>query len=314
VRSGSRVRILVSFACVYVFWGSTYLAMRFGVEVLPPFVLGASRFLISGPLLLGICLACGVRIRPHGWREFWTIGLIGLLMLVGGNTSVIWSEQVLPSGLAALLVAAIPLFAALIEVVRPQGEGLRARGWVGIGVGFLGLVLLLWPELRKGLAGDTRQAVAAGILLLGTFSWTLASVISRRVKIGVSGFAAAGWEMLFAGVFDLGVLGATHGWHGAVWGRQAWAAVLYLVVFGSLITYTAYIYLLDHVAVSKVTTYAYVNPVIAVVLGAVFLGERFEGVEWFGMAGILVAVFLITSSAGAQAVDEDVTALPADQG
>lgn len=295
-QSAPQGRILVAFACVYLFWGSTYLAMRMGVEVLPPFVLAAVRYCISGPLLLLICLARGVRIKPYSGREFWTLGLIGVLMLVGGNTSVIWAEQWLPTGLAALLVASIPLYAALIEVVRPHGDGLRARGWFGILVGFAGIVLLLWPKLRMGLTGDARQIVAAAVVLGGTLCWTIASVIQRRVKIGVSGFAAAGWQMCFAGFGNTLLLVGSRGWHGARWGVQAWGSIAWLVVCGSLITYSAYIYLLDNVAVSKVATYAYVNPVIAVMLGAVVLHERLVGVEWLGMAGILVAVFLITSS------------------
>jgi drug/metabolite transporter (DMT)-like permease len=313
-----RTRILVSFACVYLFWGSTYLAMRYGVEVLPPFVLGASRFLISGPLLLGICLARGASIRPTSLREFWMLAAIGILMLVGGNTAVIWAEQILPSGFAALIVASIPIYAALIEVIRPRGEGLRPQGWIGIAVGFAGLILLLWPGLKVGLRGDTRQIVSSAVLLCGALSWTIASILSRHTKIGLSGMAAAGWEMLVAGIVDLAILGATRQWHGAHWGMQAWASILWLVIIGSLITYTAYLYLLDHVEVSKVATYAYVNPIIAVALGAIFLHERFIPVEWLGMAAILVAVFLVNSSKtrhapSSAAVAEDITALPAEQ-
>jgi drug/metabolite transporter (DMT)-like permease len=314
----NQTRILVCFACVYLFWGSTYLAMRYGVEVLPPFVLGATRFLISGPLLLGICLVRGVSIKPTSRREFWMLAAIGTLMLVGGNTSVIWAEQILPSGLAALIVAAIPIYAALIEVIRPHGEGLRPQGWIGIAIGFAGLILLLWPGLLVGFHGDTRQIVSSAVLLFGALSWTIASILSRHTKIAISGMAAAGWEMLIAGLIDLAILGGTRQWHGTRWGIQAWASILWLVIVGSLITYTAYLYLLDHVEVSKVATYAYVNPIIAVALGAIFLHERFIPVEWLGMAAILVAVFLVNSSKtrrapSSAAVAEDITALPAEQ-
>ena len=306
-----RSRVLLAFACVYLFWGSTYLAMRMGVEVLPPFLLASVRYCISGPLVLLICLARGMKIRPSGAREFWTLGLIGILMLVGGNTTVIWAEQWIPTGLAALLVASIPLYAALIEVVRPHGDGLKMQGWIGISIGFAGIVLLLWPKLRLGITGDAAQIIAAAVVLVGTFGWTLASVIQRRSTISMSGFAAAGWQMSFAGFGNTLLLLGTRGWHGAHWGVQAWGAIAWLVVCGSLITYSAYIYLLDNVAVSKVATYAYVNPVIAVILGVVVLHEHLVGIEWMGMAGILVAVFLITSSK--RAVAEDVTALPAEQ-
>ncbi len=306
--SSKRTRILLSFACVYLFWGSTYLAMRFGVEVLPPFVLGSARFLISGPLLLGLSAIFGIKIRPSR-QELGRLAIIGVLMLGCGNTAVIWAEQYIPTGLAALLVASIPLYAALIEMLLPKGEGLPLRGWLGIGIGFAGLVFLLWPGLRSGMRGDLRQIIAAGVTLAGALCWTVASVISRRSTIGISGFAAAGWQMVFGALFDVCLMVSTGGYRGAHWGVQAWASVLYLVTFGSLLTYTAYIFLLDNVAVSKVATYAYVNPVIAVILGAIFLQEHLVAMEYVGMGAILLAVFLVTSSkmkSGATTVvDED---------
>ncbi|MBB5318269.1 EamA family transporter [Tunturibacter empetritectus] len=307
----NRTRILLCFACVYLFWGSTYLAMRYGVEVLPPFVLGSVRFLLAGVLMLAASAALKRKMWPNR-QELARLVVIGVLMLGCGNTSVIWAEQYLPTGLAALLVAVVPLYAALIEIVLPRGEGLRAKGWVGICIGFAGIVFLLWPGLREGLRGDSRQIVAAGVTLGGAMCWTGASVISRRSTFQISGFAAAGWEMLFGGVFNALMLVVTKGYHGAQWGLQAWASTLYLVAFGSILTYSAYVYLLDHVAVSKVATYAYVNPVIAVILGVILLKERFVAVEYVGMAAILVAVFLVTSSkmksGAATVVDEDVAA------
>ena len=309
--SPSQTQILLSFGCVYLFWGSTYLAMRFGVEVLPPFVLASSRFLIAGPLLLGLSAAFGMKWRPSR-QELGRLALIGVLMLGCGNTSVIWAEQYIPTGLAALLVAVIPLYAALIEMVLPDGEALPRRGWIGVCLGFAGLVFLLWPELRSGTHGDSKQIVAAAVTLIGSLCWTAASVLSRRSINTISGFAAAGWQIVFGGLFSAMLMIATRGYHGAHWGVQAWSAVLYLVLFGSTLTYTAYIYLLDHVAVSKVATYAYVNPVIAVLLGAIFLREHFVPVEYAGMAAILAAVFLVTSSTlktgAATAVDEDLAA------
>jgi drug/metabolite transporter (DMT)-like permease len=282
--------------------------MRFGVEVLPPFVLGSTRFLISGPLLLGLSAIFGIKIRPSR-QELGRLAIIGVLMLGCGNTAVIWAEQYIPTGLAALLVASIPLYAALIEMLLPKGEGLPLRGWLGIGIGFAGLMFLLWPGLRSGMRGDSRQIIAAGVTLGGALCWTVASVISRRSTIGISGFAAAGWQMVFGALFNMCLMVSTGGYRGAHWGVQAWASVLYLVTFGSLLTYTAYIFLLDNVAVSKVATYAYVNPVIAVILGAIFLHEHLVAVEYVGMGAILLAVFLVTSSkmkgGATTVVDED---------
>jgi drug/metabolite transporter (DMT)-like permease len=308
----NRTRILISFACVYLFWGGTYLAMRFGVEVLPPFVLGSARFLIAGSLLLGLSAIAGIRMRPDR-QELGRLAIIGVLMLGCGNMTVIWAEQYIPIGLAALLVAAIPLYAALIEMVLPHDEGLPLQGWIGVGIGFVGMIFLLWPGLRSGLRGDSRQIVASLVTLAGALFWTFASVLSRRSSFRISGFAAAGWEMLFGGLFNATIMVATGGYHGAQWGAKAWGSILYLVIFGSLLTYTAYIYLLDNVAVAKVATYAYVNPVIAVILGAIFLKERFVTMEYVGMGATLLAVFLVTGSkmkSGAPTVvDEDLTAV-----
>jgi drug/metabolite transporter (DMT)-like permease len=309
--SPNRTRILLSFACVYLFWGSTYLAMRFGVEVLPPFVLGSARFLIAGVVMLAASATLRMKMWPNR-RELVRLVIIGVLMIGCGNTSVLWSEQYIPTGLASLLVASIPLYAALIEMVLPNGEGLPARGWVGVCVGFSGLVFLLWPKLHEGLHGNSQQIIAAGVTLVGTLCWTSASVISRRSTFRISGFAAAGWEMLFGGLFNVLMMVATKGYHGGHWGVQAWASTLYLVTFGSILTYSAYIYLLNNVAVSKVATYAYVNPVIAVILGAIFLKEHFVAVEYVGMGAILIAVFLVTSSkmkrGAATVVDEELAA------
>jgi drug/metabolite transporter (DMT)-like permease len=306
--SSNHARILVSFCCVYVFWGGTYLAMFYGVQVLPPFVLASARYLIAGPIMLALSAVFGLKMLPNK-QEWGRLAIIGVLMLGCGNTSVIWAEQYIPSGLAALLVASIPLYAALIEVVLPRGEGLPPRGWIGVGIGFVGMVFLLWPQLRHGLNGDSREIVAAVITLAGTLCWTAASVISRRSTIRISGVASAGWQMVFGGLFNLCLLAWSGDYRGAKWGMQAWGSIFYLVVFGSLITYTAYIYLLDNVSVSKVATYAYINPVIAVILGVIFVHEHFVAVEYVGMAGILLAVFLVTSSkmksGKSNVVDED---------
>lgn len=290
-----RTRVLIAFACVYFFWGSTYLAIRFGVEVLPPFVLASTRFLISGPLMLAFCALRGARLRLS-WRELGLLAAIGILMLGGGNTGVVWCEQFLPSGLTSLLIAVVPLYVAVGEAVLPRGERLSGKGWTGVAIGFGGLAVLVSPGLRQGLRGDTRQMIGTGVALLSALSWTAGSILSRRSKLAVSPFVAAGWEMLFAGLFNLGVMSLNGGYRESHWGVQAWSSVLYLVTFGSLIGYTAYIYLLDHVPVAKVATYAYVNPVIAVILGAIFLRERMSGIEYVGMGAILIAVYLVTSS------------------
>jgi drug/metabolite transporter (DMT)-like permease len=307
--SPNRAKILIAFACVYLFWGGTFLAMRYGLEVLPPFMIVSVRFVVAGAILLAVCAIRGLKMRPSK-REFGILAIIGVLMLGCGNTAVLWSEQYLSTGLASLLVASIPIFAALIEVVLPHGEGLPARGWTGAAIGFIGIAFLVSPGLHNGLHGDPRQIIAIAVILTGSFLWTAGSVIARRTTIQISSFASAGWQMLLGGFFITIIMFTTGGYRGAHWNMEAWASILYLVTFGSLVGYTAYIYLLHHVAVSKVTTYAYINPIVAVILGAIFLSERFVLAEYVGMFSILLAVFLVTSSklrSGAPAAEvEDV--------
>ena len=286
-------RILVAFGCVYFFWGSTYVAIRFGVEVLPPFVLASVRFLIAGPLMLALCAARGMRLRQSG-RDLAMLAAIGILMLGVGNMGLVWCEQYLSSGLAALLIAVVPVFVALFEAFLPNGEGLRTKGWIGIAVGFCGLVILLWPGLREG--GHSRQLMGSAVAVLSAFAWTCGSILSRRAKVKTSAFVAAAWEMMFAGVFNFGMMWVTGGTYRTHWDLQAVVSIAWLVTFGSLVGYSAYIYLLDHVPVAKVATYAYINPIVAVVLGALLLHERMVPIEYAGMAAILVAVYLVTSS------------------
>jgi drug/metabolite transporter (DMT)-like permease len=287
--------VLIAFGCVYFFWGSTYVAIRFGVEVLPPFVLGAVRYTVSGLLMLVFCWARGISLRLSG-REAWLQATIGVLMLTGGNVGLMYAERTLASGLSALIIAVIPLYVALFEAVAPRGEGLRAKGWVGIAVGFVGLVVLLAPGLRESFHGDQGQLVG-GLFALGcALSWTAGTIMARRFKMPISPFASAGWQMLLAGLFNCVVMLMLNRHADSHWGTQAWSSVLYLVTFGSLVGYTAYIYLLEHVPVAKVATYAYINPIVAVALGALFLHERMVGIEYVGMAAILIAVWLVTSS------------------
>ena len=291
-------RVLIAFACVYLFWGSTYVAIRFGVEVLTPYVLASVRFLIAGPLMLALCAARGMRLRQSR-RDLALLAAMGILMLGIGNMGLVWCEQYLPSGLSALLYAVIPLYVALIEVFLPHGEGLRTRGWIGIFIGFAGLVVLLSPGLRQGLHGKGGILAASIVAVLSALSWTFGSVLSRRAKLKAGAFVAAAWQMLFAGLFNFAVMLVLQGPHAisdARWSRQAVWSIAWLVTFGSLVGYSAYIYLLENVPVAKVATYAYINPIVAVMLGALFLGERLVGIEYLGMAAILIAVYLVTSS------------------
>ena len=302
--------VLIAFACVYFFWGSTFVAIRFGVQALPPFVIASARPLIAGPLLLAICAMRGLKLWQSR-REFAMLAVLGVLMLGIGNTGLVWSEQYLSSGLASLLVAVIPLYVALLEAVLPRGEGLRTRGWLGICVGFIGLIVLLWPGLREGMHGQSGQLKGSLVAVTGAFGWAVGSVLSRRAKLKTPVLVAAGWQITFAGVFNFLLMKLAGEDYHVHFDKQAVLAIAWLVVFGSIVGFSAYVYLLEHVPVAKVATYAYINPIVAVVLGALLLGERLVPIEYVGMAAVLIAVYLVTSSKlkGAKMGDAEVADL-----
>jgi drug/metabolite transporter (DMT)-like permease len=293
-KAPSRTLIAFAFACVYIFWGSTYTAIHIGAENLPAFLLTGIRFLIAGSLML---LWCRIRGLPlvTGRREIVWLAVIGILLLTGGNASLVYSEKYLASGFASLLFASVPIYVALIEMFIPGGEALPARGWLGLLLGFAGLATLLWPSLRHGL-GDHAKLMAILCLLAGAFTWATGSVLSRHLKLPVNSLVAAGWQMVSAGLLNTilaAACGNLHNIHAT--SRSVWA-VAYLIVFGSLVGYTAYVFLLEYVPVAKVATNAYVNPVVAVILGMLILGEQMEVSEYIGMGAIILAVFLVTSA------------------
>ncbi len=291
----SRAQVLAAFAAVYVVWGSTYLAIRFAIETLPPFLMAGARFLASGAALYAWTRAGGAPrpTRLH-WRE---TAVVGAFLLVGGNGGVAWAEQRVPSGLAALLVATVPLWMVLLEWWRSGGVRPGWRTWAGIATGFLGLGILVGPaELLGGGAAD---GVGAAALVLASILWAVGSVYSRRAALPESPLQATGMEMLAGGALLVLVGSAVGEWGrldpGAVSGRSL-LALAYLVVFGSGLGFTAYVWLLKHVEVAKVSTYAYVNPVVAVFLGWLLAGEAVTARTLAAAAVIVVAVAFITSA------------------
>jgi drug/metabolite transporter (DMT)-like permease len=286
----SRRLLILAFASVYLAWGSTYLAIRVGVAHTPPTVLAGLRFLLAGGGML-LALAATGRLAPTSGRELRAIGIMAVLMLLGGNGLVVWAEQSVPSGLAALLVATVPLWMAGLAALPPARERLPPAAVAGVGLGFLGVAVLVRPDVGGG--GDLWHALA---LVLASFSWSCGSIYARHAGIKADPITVTAWEMFFAGLLFLALGTVT----GGVWQAQldatGIAAIIYLVTIGSWVGFTAYIWLLAHVPAAKAATYAYVNPVIALLLGWWLLDEPITPAIVAGSSIVVVAVALVTSA------------------
>lgn len=294
--SSHRLKVVVAFALVYVFWGSTYLAIGIADdEHLPPFVMCAIRFFIAGPIMLAACAVMGRSVRVAR-KELARLALIGCMLLVGGNGGLAWAEQYVPTGFAALIVAITPIWFVLLEAFVFRGDRLSSRGVAGVVLGFCGIAILFWPKFEYRETLGIMQLVCATTLLFSSFSWAFGSVLSRRWQLAVDPFVATAWEMIFAGCGHVVLSLVTGQYRRAVITPRALTAVLYLVVFGSWVGYSAYIWLLKHVPTPKVATYAYVNPIIAVILGWLVLRERIDAYIAVGSAVVVIAVALVTTA------------------
>jgi drug/metabolite transporter (DMT)-like permease len=291
-----RVKIVLAFALVYVFWGSTYLGIRIAVERIPPVLMAGVRFAIAGPIMLAFCATTGRRVRVTR-AELVRLAAVGILLLSFSNAVLAWAELHVPTGLAALIVAVVPIWFLLIEAYMIRaGERVTARGLVGVALGLSGMIILLWPRLTATHALGWWELAAAASLLGSSFTWALGSVLARHWRLAVDPLVGSGWQMTVAGTVNV-VVGLALGQAGrARWEPAGLGAVLYLVVFGSWVGYSAYVWLLRHVPTAKVSTYAYVNPVIAVFLGWLVLGEPVDRFILAGTVIIVPAVALVTGA------------------
>lgn len=291
-RTPSRWSVIAALAAIYLIWGSTYLAIRWAVETIPPFLMAGTRFFIAGALLY-----VWMRLRGTPKPElFHWVGaiVVGGCLLLGGNGGVVWVEKGgFPSGLTALMIATVPLWMALLQRLR----GVRASGGVALGLllGFTGIVLLIGPgELAIGGRVDP---IGATVLIGASLSWAVGSLYSRRARLPESALLATAMEMLTGGAL-LMLTGLAFGEHRAVRleaiSSQSFFSYLYLILFGSLIGFTAYIWLLRVTTPVLVSTYAYVNPVVAVLLGAMLAGEELTLRTLIAAAVIITGVALIT--------------------
>jgi drug/metabolite transporter (DMT)-like permease len=294
--SANRWKIIVAFGLVYVFWGSTYLGIGIAVEQIPPGVMCAARFLTAGTVMLAYCALTGRRIRFSA-RQLGHFAAVGILLLMGGNLTLSYAERIVPTGLAALLVAVTPLWFLVLDSLLLGDHHIARRGKIGLGIGIAGVVVLIWPDLRHPNVLGHRELWWSLALQLGSFSWALGSVLSKKWQTAAADpFSATAWQMVFAGIGNLILALLVEKPSHVMWTFRGVAAILYLVVFGSWIGYTAYIWLLQHVPTSKVSTYAYVNPVVAVFLGWLVLHERIDRYIAMGSAIIVASVVLVTSA------------------
>jgi len=278
---------LLAWIAVCLLWGTTYLGIRVCLETMPPMLMAGLRWTIAGALLTAYLLARGERLPPAS--KWGGIALLGFLMMVLGNGGVVWAEQTVPSGLAAVIVASSPFWMAGVEACRADGERLTWNSALGFVVGFAGIVLLVWPELAHGAAtASAGGGFLAGVISLqiACFGWSIGSSYSKRHARGENVFAVAASQMLAGGVMMLAI-GTVHGeWSALGFSARSLTAFVYLATVGAIGGFVAYTYALRHLPVSLVSLYAYVNPVIAVALGVLVLGEAFT---WrMGLAAALV--------------------------
>jgi drug/metabolite transporter (DMT)-like permease len=288
-------KTLLAFAIIYFVWGSTFLAIRIGVGEVPPLFFAAMRFLTAGLVLYGWMIARGER-SPNR-REWMSVCLLALLIFVIDYGLLFWAEQRVPSGAAAVMMATIPVFIALSEIFFLRTQRLTVRLILALLIGIGGVAVLMSHSLNLG--GAPIETAGAVALIVGSMSWSIAAILTRKLELPASKVMSSGAQMLAGGVMLAvvsGALGEFHNFHPSSVSRGAWFSLLYLIVAGSLIGFTAYVWLIHHESPTKVGTYAYVNPVVAVVLGYFLGGEPLGLRTVLGTLFILVSVVMITTT------------------
>jgi drug/metabolite transporter (DMT)-like permease len=292
----STLMVIIAFAIVYIVWGSTYFFIRIAIEEFPPFVMAAIRFLVAAILMFAWCLV--KKEHLFLWNDIKPAIVSGLLMLVIGNGVVVWSEQFLQSSLVAILVSAGPIWFVLLDK-KNWAVNFRSRNIIlGLLIGFAGVFVLFSENVTQALSssGSRIEIVATGLLVIGSASWAGGSLYSKYNSTGNSNAVNTAWQMFSAGIFftifSL-VSGETKSFNPATVSATSWLALIYLIIFGSLIGYSAYVWLLSVRPATQVSTHSYVNPIVAVLLGVLFVGETLSAVQLIGLGIILFSVLLV---------------------
>jgi drug/metabolite transporter (DMT)-like permease len=301
----SRISLVAAFAAVYVIWGSTYLGILFAIESIPPLLMAGTRYFAAGLILYSIARLNGA--ASSRWSDWRTAAIVGACLLLGGNGGVTLAEKYVPSGLAAVVIATVPIYIALLGWLTGTAPRPTPATWLGLAGGLAGVGILLAPELR--LTDREHPHAAAGILILlfGAFAWSAGSLYSRHGKNASSPFLAAGQQMICGGVLLMLAAAVRGEWQTfdprMMTALSIWSWI-YLVLIGAIIGFSAYIWLLRHCQPGKVATYAYVNPIVAVLLGVAFAGEKLT------MRTIAAASLIIGSVALVITADQRKAATP----
>lgn len=288
-------KTLLAFGIIYFVWGSTFLAIRVGVREVPPLILAAMRFFVAGIVLYGWMLARGER-SPSG-REWRSATLLGLVIFVLDYGLLFWAEQRVPSGIAAVTLALIPAFMALSEIIFLRTQTLTVRLVVALLIGIGGVAVLMSRSLNLGGAPIDKRGAAA--LIFASMSWSVASALTRKLTLPKSKVMSSGAQMLAGGVLlavTAAVLGEFRDFHPWSVSPEVWFALLYLIVAGSIVGFTAYVWLIHHESPTKVGTYAYVNPIVAVLVGYFLGGEALSLRTIVGTMFVLISVVVITTT------------------
>jgi drug/metabolite transporter (DMT)-like permease len=292
-------KVLLAFAIIYFVWGSTFLAIRVGVAEVPPFLLAGMRFLVAGIVLFAWMRLKGT-VSPS-LREWGSATLLAVLIFVMDYGLLFWAEGRVPSGIAAVMMATIPVFMTLSEIVFMKTQRLTLRLGGALSVGLVGVAVLV---SRSASFGDAPiDAVGAGALIVAAISWSVGSALTRKLALPASKAMSSGAQMLAGGVLltvTAGMLGEFRGFHAETVSLRAWFSLAYLIVAGSIVAFTAYVWLIHHESPTRVGTYAYVNPVVAVVLGYLVGGEAIGGRTIVGTVCVLVSVVVITTAPAAK--------------
>ncbi|HRH50552.1 MAG TPA: EamA family transporter [Panacibacter sp.] len=294
-KEASTALVIIAFATVYLVWGSTYFFIQKAIQDFPPFIMGGLRFIAAGILLQAWCLIKGEKL----WNpvQVKNAAVTGLLLLFIGNGAVIWAEQKLPSSLVAVLVSAAPIWFVVLDKPKWK-ENFNSRAIIlGLVVGFIGVVLLFSEQVSHALSasGSIAQVGGLAVVVVGSMSWAGGSLYSKYKSSG-SAIVSTTWQMLFASIAFFTFSFVSDEWSGFKWQdvtTSGWLSVVYLIFMGSLAGYSAYVWLLQVRSATQVSTYAYVNPVVAVLLGVLFAGEHMSLLQVIGLAVILTSVLLI---------------------